>query len=220
MFKTVLLKEFKIVGKAKNGFFSLITLMLSFIFIFHFSLEKNNPMNMESIIGIKWAIIFLLSFIFIGQSIWEERESGAFRVNSVYVPPSLFFLTKSLVVFMILFIVNIIIIVLFYVFFTSMKINSLQDLNYHIIFLIPASLSITFLGITLTQLSHATRLKEIILPVLLIPLSIPVLLFGMEAERNLILFTGNITKPMNVLIAFCVFYGALGVLVQEITDEL
>jgi heme exporter protein B len=219
MFRSVLIKEFKIVGKAKNGFFSLLTLILAFIFIFHFSLEKNNPMNMESIIGIKWAIIFLLSFIFIGQSIWEEREGGALRINSVYVPASIFFLTKSLVVFLILFIVNILIIFLFYLFFSSMKISSFQDVYNQIIFLIPAGLSISFLGITLTQLSHATRLKEIILPVLLIPLSIPVLLFGMEAERNLILFTGNIGKPMVILIAFCVFYGALGILVQELTDD-
>ncbi len=219
MFRSVLIKEFKIVGKAKNGFFSLLTLILAFIFIFHFSLEKNNPMNMESIIGIKWAIIFLLSFIFIGQSIWEEREGGALRINSVYVPASIFFLTKSLVVFLILFIVKILIIFLFYLFFSSMKISSFQDVYNQIIFLIPAGLSISFLGITLTQLSHATRLKEIILPVLLIPLSIPVLLFGMEAERNLILFTGNIGKPMVILIAFCVFYGALGILVQELTDD-
>jgi heme exporter protein B len=219
MFRTVLLKELKIVGKAKNGFFSLLTLILAFIFIFHFSLEKNNPMNMESIIGIKWAIIFLLSFIFIGQSIWEERESGALRINSVYVPAGIFFLIKSLVVFLILFIVNIFIIFLFYLFFSSMKISSFRDVYYQIIFLIPAGLSISFLGITLTQLSHATRLKEIILPVLLIPLSIPVLLFGMEAERNLILFTGNIGKPMIILLAFCVFYGALGILVQELTDD-
>jgi heme exporter protein B len=219
MIKAIFYKEFLIAGKAKNGLFSLLTLILAFIFIFHFSLERNNILVLDTLIGLKWAIIFLLSFIFIGQSIWEEREGGANRINSVYIPSWIYFLSKSFVIFLILFIINIFIIFLFYVFFSSMQINSFADLFNQTVFLIPAGLSLSLLGVSLTQLSHATRLKEVILPVLLIPLSIPILLFGMEAERNLILFSGGYTKPLSILFAFSVFYGSLGVLIQELTND-
>ena len=219
MIKSILIKELLIAGKAKNGIYSLFTLILTFIFIFHYTLERNNNLSIDSLIGLKWAIIFLLSFIFIGQSIWEERESGAIRINSVYLPAWVFYLSKSFVVFTILFIINILIVFLFYIFFKSMKIDSLVDVFNQIVFLFPAGLSLSLLGVMLSQLSHATRLKEVILPVLLIPLSIPVLLFGMEAERNLILFSGSILKPFVILFAFSIFYGSLGVLVQELTND-
>ena len=101
-----------------------------------------------------------------------------------------------------------------------MKLESFKDFYYQFIFLIPSGLALSFLGITLSQLSNATRLKEIILPVLLIPLSIPVLLFGMESERNLILYSAGLFKPMVILFSFAIFYGSLGVLVQEISDEV
>ena len=169
MIKSIIKKEFLLSGKAKNGFFSLLTLVLTFIFIFHFSLEKYNPLPMISLIGLKWALIFFLTFVFIGQTIWEERESGALRINLVYLPSGIFFLIKGFSVFFILFIINIFIIILFYIFFSSMKLESFKDFYYQFIFLIPSGLALSFLGITLSQLSNATRLKEIILPVLLIP---------------------------------------------------
>jgi hypothetical protein len=41
----------------------------------------------------------------------------------------------------------------------------------------------------------------------------------MEAERNLILFSGGVLKPLVILFAFSIFYGSLGVLVQELTND-
>lgn len=220
MIRSILLKELLLLGNSRNGFFSLITLILTFIFIFHYSLERIQPLTLESLIGLKWAILFLLSFVYIGQSVWEERDGGAMRINTVYIPASIFFLVKGFVIFLVLFLVNLLIVGLFYIFFTAMKINTYQDFFYHIIFLVPAGLSLAFLGITLTILSSATRLKEVILPILLIPLSIPVLIFGMEAERNLLLYAGNPGKSLLVLFAFCSFYGSLGIVVQELSEEL
>lgn len=205
-------------GKAKNGIFSLFTLILTFIFIFHYTLEKNQPLNMDSLIGLRWAILFLLSFIFIGQSIWEEREGGALGINSVYVPSYIFILTKGLVVFLMLSIVNLLVVGLFFVFFTSMKITSTKDFFSHVVFFFSSGLAISFLGIALTLLGNATRLKEILLPVLLVPLSIPVLLVGMEAERNYLLYSGGLQKPLIILFAFCTFYGALGIVIREVFE--
>ena len=220
MIRTVIEKELLLLGNAKNGIFSLLTLILTFIFIFHYSLERINPLSIESLIGLKWAILFLLSFVYIGQSVWEERDGGAIRINAVYLPASIFFLSKGVVIFLVLFFVNLLVIGLFYIFFSAMKIHTFQEFFYHVVFLIPAGLSLSFLGITLTALSNATRLKEVLLPILLIPLSIPVLLFGMEAERNLILYAGNVGKPLLVLFAFCTFYGSLGIVVQELSEEI
>lgn len=55
----------------------------------------------------------------------------------------------------------------------------------NLIFLLPGVLCISFLGVVLSHISDSSRLKEILLPLLMIPFTIPILLFGMEAERKL-----------------------------------
>lgn len=218
MIKSLLLKELRLLGKAKNGILSLLSLMFAFLFIFHYSLEKSMKLDVVSLIGLKWATIFLLSFVLIGQITYEERESGAYRVSALFVPPYLEYITKSIVVFIGLVIIEIIMNALLFVFFESMRSENVP-LYQHVLFLLPGSLSISFLGVTLSEMSFGTRLKEILLPVLLIPLSIPVLLVGMEAERKLFIYNMVSIPYLVVLLSFSVLYLAIGILLREIAPE-
>lgn len=72
---------------------------MAFLFIFHHSLENSGKLDINSIVGLKWAGIFLLAFILISQVTYEERESGAYRITRLYIPSHLEFLAKSFVLF-------------------------------------------------------------------------------------------------------------------------
>jgi heme exporter protein B len=218
LLKHLLLKEITLIGRAKNGFLSMIVLMLCMVFIFHFSMEKESNLRMEELIGLKWSIIFILSFVFMGQSNWEEREGGAFRINRLYVPFYYYFLTKSIVLWFILVLLEIFLIIVFSLFFKEFTF-SLSTFYHQLILLVPATLSLSFLGNSLSQLSFATRLKEVVLPLLLIPLSIPLLIFGIEAERKLIFSDAELLTSAGILIALAVIYGSIGILSEEITKE-
>lgn len=79
-----------------------------------------------------------------------------------------------------------------------------------------------FLGVALSHISDSARLKEILLPLLMIPFTIPILLFGMESERKLERMPVFDPIPgIVILLSFCVFYAGIGILLLELSgDEL
>jgi heme exporter protein B len=211
-------KEILLFGRALNGIISLVSVSLAFLFICHYSLERNNILTLESLVGLKWALVFLLSFILIGQSLYEERESGASRINLALVPIHLYFLVKSFTLFLVLALLEIFLLIAFSWFFREFKLDA-RVFYGNLYFLLPATLSLTFIGIALGSLSSSTRLKEVLLPVLQIPLSIPVLIFGMEAEKNYLFSADGIVKPLIVLFCFGVFYASAGIWILEMGEE-
>ncbi|MCB1178903.1 MAG: heme exporter protein CcmB, partial [Leptospiraceae bacterium] len=176
------------------------------------SLSKIEP------IGLKWAISFIVSYIIIGQSVWEERESGAYRILRGILPPYSYYIVKSLFIFLILVFLEIFIILLFSVFFKEILLN-LQSFQIGLAYIVPGTLGISFLGVALSSLSQSTRLKEMLLPVLQTPLVVPVFLFGMNAEKNST-FSGIIDyKPILLLCFFSLFYGSLGAFILEMDTD-
>jgi len=214
----ILRKEILLIGKAKNGIFSMFVLLVCLMFIFHYSEERTSKMDLNSLLGLKWAIMFMVSFVLIGQSAWEERESGAMRINQVYLSGTVFFLCKAIVLFFAILLVAVLEILMFSFFFDSFSI----DLNFfigNILFFSLGLCSLSFLGVSLSIVSFATRLKEMVLPLLLIPFSIPIVLFGMEAERKFIFQKGDTAFSVIIMVSLVFLYSALGILLQEISVE-
>ncbi|MEM7180725.1 MAG: heme exporter protein CcmB, partial [Spirochaetota bacterium] len=206
MFKAILQKELRLLFRSNASFVSMIVLTLAFIMIFHFSLEVEGDLSANEISGLKWAIIFILSFVFIGQSNWEEREAGAFQINSLFLPGQIHYLTKSFLLWIVLSFFEVLLLLFFAFFFKNFDMT-LASLGKHLLFLVPGTLSLVLLGNMLSSMSFATRLKEVILPLLLIPFSFPILLFGLEAERNFTgLGEGKFYSSLGIMLAFVVFY--------------
>ncbi|NUM42026.1 MAG: heme exporter protein CcmB [Leptospiraceae bacterium] len=214
----ILRKEVLLIGKAKNGILSMFVLMVSLVFIFHYSEEKTSLMDMNSLLGLKWAIMFMVSFVLIGQSAWEERESGALRINQIYLSGSVFFLCKSFVLFLAISLVAILEILMFSFFFESFNLD-FKFFFGNIVFFGLGIFSLSLLGVSLSIVSFATRLKEMVLPLLLIPFSIPILLFGMEAERKFIFQKGDTVFSAIIMVSLVFLYSALGLLLQEFSVE-
>ncbi len=185
----ILRKEILLIGKAKNGILSMLVLMTCLLFVFHYSENRVSKLDLSSLLGLKWAIMFTVSFVLIGQSAWEERESGALRINQATLSGTTFYLTKTFVLFFANLLVASFEIFLFSFFFESFSINPEFFLG-NLLFFGLGIFSLSALGVSLSLVSFATRLKEMVLPLLLIPFSIPVILFGMEAERKFIFQKG------------------------------
>ena len=119
MILEIIRKEILLIGKAKNGILSMFVLSICLLFIFHYSEERTSKMDLSSLLGLKWAIMFMTSFVLVGQSVWEERESGALRINHVFISGTVFFLSKAIVLFLGILIVGIGEIFMFSFFFDS-----------------------------------------------------------------------------------------------------
>lgn len=212
-------KEFLLLGRAVNGILSILVLITSIVFIFNYALEQTGKLDRQTLIGIKWSVLFLTSYVFIGQSSWEERENGGGRISSLFLPIWMRFLAKSLAVFSGLTIAAVYLMILLSVFFQTFPLGW-RDLTVNLIFLLPGVLCISFLGVALSHISDSSRLKEILLPLLMIPFTIPILLFGMEAERKLERMPVFDPIPgIAILFSFCIFYAGIGILLLELSGD-
>lgn len=216
MIWALLRKEFVLVSRSLHGLLSMLVLSFTMLFLFHFSLERTGLLDGKSLLGIKWAIVFLVSFVVIGQSTWEEREGGGGRVAATMIPRWILYVSKSLVVWVVLGIVEVFIILGMILFFHNIY---LEDLFRHLLFLLPGSLSLSFLGVSLSDFSSSSRMKEIILPLLLVPFSIPIFLYGLKTEFRLDSHPESLVSSFLLMIFFCFFYGGLGALFQELQSE-
>lgn len=214
MFKALFLKELLLLGSAKNRILSFLILLLSLDFIFHFALERNSNLNFEALAGLKWSSIFILSYILIGQMTEDETESEAYKITRLSIPIGLEFIVKSILVFLGLSCIFI---------FQSLMIGILFESgskffsNFFLILLlsIPGLFSLSFLGVLLSDLSFQTEKKELLLPVLLIPLSLPVLLMSISAETKFLIGEEYNLSSLVLLFSFSILYLSLGLIFKE-----
>ncbi len=214
MFKSLFIKELLLLGSAKNRILSFLILLLSLLFIFHFSLERNSNLNFEALIGIKWASIFILSYILIGQMTEDETESEAYKITRLSIPIGLEFIVKSSLVFMgLIFIFSFQSIAIGILFESGSKVFS--NFFSTLFISVPGLLSLSFLGVLLSDLSFQTEKKELLLPVLLIPLSIPVLLMSISAETKFLISEEYNLSSVVLLFSFSILYLSLGLIFKE-----
>ncbi|MCW7493264.1 heme exporter protein CcmB [Leptospira sp. 2 VSF19] len=213
MLLTLLKKEFYLIGRSLGGIISLFTLSVSVVFIFYTSIEVNEILSARSIRGIKWAIIFLLNFVIVSQSLWEERESMGWEASLSFVSPISLYLTKSLAIWFCTILVNGALVLVLSVFFQNMSIERFWG---EWLFANLGSGSLVFLGVSLGLIAFESRLKEIIIPLLQLPFSIPLFLFGLEAEHRYWLEPGFYLPSVGLLLFFMLFYATLGSVMIEI----
>ncbi len=213
---SLLRKELRLLFRSFHGILSTFVLGFAILFLFHFSLEREGNLSPDSLVGIKWSLVFLLSFILIGQSTWEERELGAGRALGIFVSPSLVFLVKSIAVWIVLMIAECFLLLGMSLFFLNVR---LEDWMYHFSILPLSTLSLSFLGVSLSGLSASSRMKEVILPLLMVPFSIPLFLYGLNAEFRFIHDSESWGDSVLLMVFFCFFYGGVGALFQELQSE-
>ncbi|EPG66258.1 ABC transporter permease [Leptospira wolffii] len=218
-FLALVKKELRLLGRASNGILSLIVIVSAMVFLFHYALERNGNMDMVALVGLKWSILFVASFVLVGQFTWEERESGGGTASRLFVSPWILFLSKSILVFLALSGTAFYLLGLFALFFKAFPFEWVA-FEKHLVFFLPGLLCISFLGVCLSHISLSSRLKEILLPLLLVPLSIPIFLYGMEAERKFASQPfSSLVGSFGLLLAFAFFYGSMGALLVEMTSD-
>ncbi|TGL76554.1 heme exporter protein CcmB [Leptospira jelokensis] len=217
MFLSLLKKDFFLIGRSLGGIVSLFTLSVSVVFIFYTSIEVNEILSARSIRGLKWAIIFLLNFVIVSQSLWEERESMGWEASLSYVSPTALYTSKCLAIWFCTILVNAFLVLVLSVFFQNMSLD--RGLG-EWLFASLGSGSLVFLGVSLGIIAFESRLKEIIIPLLQLPFSIPLFLFGLEAENRYWMEAGFYLPSVGLLLFFLLFYATLGsVMVETLKNE-
>jgi len=172
-------KDIQVEWRGRQGVPVMLVFALLIVFLFNFALQLSPDLQAELAAGLLWVALAFASTLGLNRSIASERENNA--LDGLLLAPvdrSAIFFGKSLSNFIFTLLVALILLPVFSVFYNQ------NMLNLRLIFIILLGLgAYTSLGTLLAVLSIQTRARDVLLPVLLFPLALPILIAAVESSR-------------------------------------
>jgi heme exporter protein B len=191
-------------------FFSLLSLLT-----FNFSLELRTEDLAGVAPGILWVTILFAAIMGMGRSFVRDRERGVLEgLLLTGVDPGLLYLARAVSLILVLLSVEIVTVPLYLAFFRV----GAEVLNLIAIVAL-GTVGFTALGTLLAALASNTRAREAMLPLVLIPMSVPLIIGSVRATGDL-LSRASGTPWLGLLLAFdaiflVVCYWAFEFVVEE-----
>jgi len=206
----ILVKDLRIEFRSQTGLVSLFVLGLLVLLIFQFALpEKPTP---ESAAAGLW-----LSFVFVGtlgaqRTFLLERDNLCIEgLKTAPIDPASIYLAKMIGTLVSLTILQVVVVPLTAVFF---GVSPRAPLAFALVCLL-GNVGFAALATLLASMSVGTRAREVILPLLLFPLLVPLVIAAVKASAVLLGGAGESAVWIRVLICFDVVFTVAGWLLFE-----
>jgi len=183
--------------------FALVILVL---FSFAFDLDREEKLALSG--GLLWLVYAFAGALIVNRSFAREIPNDCLDVLIASRAPGwALFIGKAVACFLLLLLVEMISLPVFGLFYNINWVNSFAAL---MLVIVLATWGITVVGTAFSAITVNVRLRELMLPVLLYPILIPLLIFGMEMTTGLL--NGNaVLSDIRYLIAFDAIFTSLAV---------
>jgi heme exporter protein B len=186
--------------------FALVILVL---FSFAFDLDRDERLAISG--GLLWLAYAFAGALIVNRSFAREIPNDCLEVLIAAVPGWAIFLGKSMACFILLLIVELVSLPIFGLFYNIRWIASFPSL---LLVIALATWGITVVGGALSAVTVNVRLRELMLPVLLYPLMIPLLIGAMEMTSGIL--NGNaVMSDIRLLIVYDVMFTSLALYLIE-----
>lgn len=192
------------------GMFALLVLV---IFNFAFDLHVDNKSAVAP--GALWVAFIFASLLGLGRTIAAEREQGSMdRLLLCPVDRKAIYLAKLLGNLLFIGVVEIIALPVY---------AALFDVPLFAGSLIPivllGTLGIAIIGTLFATMAAATRARELLLPILVFPLIVPVVIGAVRATEALLVPTSNEPSWLGLIIAFDIIFLSVSMLTFQYVIE-
>jgi len=202
--RATLLKDIRLEWRSKDALNSMLFFSLLVVVIFSFSF---NPTAEESRViapGLIW-VAFLFSTVVALNQTWarelRNQALDAYRVSPA--SPNSLFLAKVLGNLLFVGVLEAVMAPLFVVFYNLRSVGSLWQL---LLVAVLGTYALVINGTFFAALSLRTRMREIMLPVILFPISIPAIQSMVEATRVIVTGEGTSRFPIVLLLTYDVVF--------------
>ena len=178
--------------RARDTLPAMLLFVVSVLVVFHFALPTNA--SARASLGLLWVAILFTALLGLGRSFVAEREQGV--LDGLVLAPSdrsAIWFGKALAALAFLALAEVIALPLFAVFFSGIDGATIAAVAL-------ADIGICAVGVFVAAMSIATRARELLLPVLFLPLAIPMIVGGVGA---------SVTDAPGRYFAFLALYDAL-----------
>ncbi len=211
--RTVLWKDLRIELRTKEALSAAFVFCVLTLVIFNFALDMNSAEARRLGAGFFWVAFSFGGVLALNRSFALEKESGCARALMLApVDRSAIYLGKFTANVIFMFLIELLVLPLFTVFFdvpTGAAIGRLL-----LIFALGA-VGFSAVGTLFSAVAANTRMRELLLPVLLLPVVIPVLIAAVETTSQALGADVEVAFWFRLLVVYDVVFTTVGVMVFE-----
>lgn len=178
----IIRKDIQVEWRGRQGVPVMLVFALLIVFLFNFALQLAPDLQAGLAAGLLWVSLAFASTLGLNRSVSLEKENNA--LDGLLLAPvdrSAIFFGKTISNFGFTLIVALILLPIFSLFYQQNMLN----LRLLVVILLGVG-AYTSLGTLLAALSIQTRTRDVLLPVLLYPLALPILIAAVEASRGVL----------------------------------
>ena len=211
--KNTLSKDLRLEWRSKDAINSMLFFALLVVVIFSFSFDLA-PEESRMIAGaLVWVALLFAAVVALNQT-WarELRNSVLDAYRIAPAPLESLFLAKTIGNFVFVGVLELVIAPLFVVFYNLRSVGPVYQL---VIVSVLGNWALVVNGTFFGAISIRTRSREVLLPLLLFPISIPALLAAVNSTTNTLTGEGSVYLPLVFLAAYDVVFTTIGLFLFE-----
>lgn len=195
-------KDLRLEWRSRDVLNSMLFFALVVVVIFSFAFERDDSRPVMG--GLIWIAFLFSTTMALNESWARELRNGvldAYRVSPA--PAEALFLGKCLGNFILVILLECLMAPLFVVFYNVKAIGPLWQL---VVIALLGTWALVVNGTFFAAMSIRTRNRELMLPLLLLPISIPAVITMVTATTQVLTGEGNPAVQMKFLAGFCVIF--------------
>jgi heme exporter protein B len=213
----VVWKDLQAEFRSRELFTAMLVFSLLIILIFNFALDLDIRTRESITAGVLWSTFAFAGTLGLNRSMAVEKDRGC--LDGLLLAPvdrSAIYFGKAISNLAFMLIVEVIVLPIYSVLYNT---NLFQPGLLAVILL--GSIGYVAVGTLLSAMSVQTRTRDILLPILLFPVVIPVLIAAVQASNGILtgLETSEITPWINMLVAYNVIFIAVAFMLFDYVVE-
>ena len=185
-------KDLRLELRARDTLPAMLLFVLSVLAVFHFALPSGS--SRLAAFGLLWVAIIFTALLGLGRAFVAEREQGL--LDALVLAPvdrSTIWLAKGIATLAFLVVAELVALPAFALFFTPVSWATIAGV-------LLADLGICAVGVLLSAMAAAGRARELLLPLLFLPLALPIVIGGVGA---------SVAQSSGRYLAFLALYDAI-----------
>jgi heme exporter protein B len=212
-------KDLLIELRTKDSLNAMLFFGVVVLVVFNFALESVRDTIRAAVPGVLWVSFAFSGTLGLNRIFASEKENSCLQgLMMSPVDRGIIYLGKMLAATVFMLVTEVVIFVFCLVFF-NLQVG--REIPYLALVFLIGTLGFTSVGTLLSAVAVNTRMREVLLPLILFPVILPILVNAVEAT-HIILNTADYTAlklPLSVMAVFTVVFGTLSYLLFEFVLE-
>ncbi|MDM7995906.1 MAG: heme exporter protein CcmB [Acidobacteriota bacterium] len=211
----ILQKDLLIELRTKDSFNSMLFFGVVVLVIFNFALSSARESMRSAVPGILWAAFAFSGTLGLNRMFAAEKENSCLQgLLMIPVDRGVLYLGKMLAASVFMLISEMILFLFSLVFF---NLTVWREIPWLILVFLVGTLGFTAVGTLLSAIAVNTKMREVLLPLILFPVILPILINAVEATDAILNAgdSGALKLPLTIMTVFTVVFATLAYLLFE-----